>query len=270
MIRKKYFISLFLVSFVFLNQTTMSQSLKEQKMNKGQNVQNKKQKANQNFDDVFEEEDNQNHTLRFFDALTGEPIKGADVNIQKIGTFKTDGEGKVRFPIQPDGIINVEFSKEGYISTDLSPEIIVGTIFNNRFSISPQMTINQFRVVVDWGAQPEDLDAHFVKKNNYHISFRNTRELSDGTGQLDRDAMHGYGPETITVESLDNDAEYSYYIHDYTNRNNTSSKNLAQSGARVLVYGNNQLLYTFIISSNISGDTWNVFKVINGVVTPFQ
>lgn len=217
-------------------------------------------------EDVFEEMENSNFTLRFFDAITGKPVQDAYVLVEKVGEFKTDSAGRVRFATQPDGKLRTIFKKDKYITSMFFVDVVAETIFMNRFSVSPIMDISQFRVVLDWDEQPADLDAHFVKKGSYHLSYRNTRVLADGTGQLDRDDLDGYGAETITVNRLDSDAEYTFFIDNYTLQTNPSATPLSRSKAMVRVYGNNRLLKTFEVSPAHSGRIWNVFKVVNGQV----
>lgn len=223
----------------------------------------------QKMDDVLLEFEEDVFTLRFFDAVTGDPVNNANITIENIGEFKTDNEGKITFPRQPDGILSVHFKKEDYIPALFEVEVIAETMFFNRFSVSPVLNIEQFRVVLDWDKAPNDLDAHFIKNRSYHISYRNTRVLSDGTGQLDRDEMQGYGPETITVESIDSDGEYLYAVHNYSQKMNSRATPLSQSKATVRVYGNNELLKTYTVPSTHRGETWNVFKIVDGQVVDY-
>ncbi len=225
-------------------------------------------KMDQIMEDVFQEQDQNIFTIRLFDALTGDPVPDAFVIIENIGSYSSDSAGRVMFPRQPDGLLKAIFKKTGYISTLINIDVAAETILRNRYLVSPIMDIDQFRVVLSWDQQPEDLDAHFVKANSYHISFRNTRVLNDGTGQLDRDDMDGFGPETITVSQLSSDKEYTFSVNNYSAKINPSSNSLASSKATVWVYTNNKLLNTFYIPTTISGDTWTVFKVIQGVVVP--
>lgn len=221
------------------------------------------------FEDVITEMEQDIFTIRFFDAITGKPVEGANVLIENIGAFETDSAGRVMFPRHPDGMLRVIFKKPKYIQTMFDVEIVAETIFINRFSVSPELNIDQFRVVLDWDEKPKDLDAHFVKDGNYHISYRNTRVLSDGTGMLDRDDMDGYGPETITVARIDFNGNYSFFVHNYSQEINAGAPNISVSKATVRVYGNNKLLKTYTIPQNFDGKTWNVFRVVNGQVTDY-
>jgi hypothetical protein len=208
-------------------------------------------------------------TLRFYHALTGDPVEGGTVSIEEVGEYVSDSAGRVRFPAQPDGMFRVIFEKDNYIRSMFKVEVIAETIFKNRLIVSPMMDIDQFRVVLDWDEKPGDLDSHFLKKNGYHISFRNTRVLSDGSGQLDRDDMDGHGPETITVASLDSKAEYTYYVNNYTAKISPAEVPLSRSKATVRVYGNNRLIKTFQVPQNHTGVDWQVFKVVNGQVVDY-
>jgi uncharacterized protein YfaP (DUF2135 family) len=140
----------------------------------------------------------------------------------------------------------------------------------NWYSISPGFSGKDFRIVLEWGERPADLDIHFVKtggSGGYHISFLNMHTAEDGNAVLDRDDMSGYGPETITIGRILPDAVYTCYIHDYSNRNNTASNQMAK-GAVLRVYSQNKLMYTFRIPADGIGTKWNVFKIERGIVVP--
>ena len=219
--------------------------------------------------DVLEDEmenlEHGNLTLRFFDAVSGDPLPNGDVKIQGMGSFTTDSSGIVRFPKpEQDGKIHVVFTKEGYIDTDFPVEILAGTIFFNRFSISPELDLNHIRIVLDWAKRPKDLDAHLLKRDGYHISYRNKRVSDDQSAMLDRDDMDGYGPETITITSVDDASEYYYFVHDFSNRNQSSSSELGDSKGTVKVYGEGQLLEVFQVPRMRKGNRWNVFGIKDG------
>lgn len=226
-------------------------------------------KMDQIMEDVFQEQDNNIFTIRIFDALTGDPVSDADVIIESVGAFKSDSAGRIMFPRQEDGLLKAIFKKKGYISALISIDVAAETILRNRYFVSPAMTIDQFRVVLSWDKQPEDLDAHFIKTKSYHISYRNTRVLNDGTGQLDRDDMDGFGPETITVSQLSPDSEYTFFVYNYSSKVDQTAPPLSSSKATVWVYGNNKLLNTFYIPTNLKGDTWQVFKIEQGQVVGY-
>lgn len=216
--------------------------------------------------DTFSEIGNGNLTLHFFDALSGKPIKDANIEIEGIGNVKTDFNGRAYFKLDDmDRKLIVKFIHPDYITSEFDISIMVGTVFLNRFSISPKMAVGKLRVVLDWGNSPEDLDAHLVKYDSYHISYRNMSESDDKEAKLDRDDTDFYGPETITVNAIDKDANYRFYIFDYSNRSNDSSIQLSNSKATIKIYGgDNELLGVKNVPSDLIGNQWNVFEIING------
>ncbi len=219
--------------------------------------------------DMFEELESGNLTLRFTNAVNGKPIYGGTVAVETIGEYTTDEEGKIVFPSPAeDGVLRVNFRSEGYIPTEFPIEIMAGTLFFNRISVSPMMDMKFVRIVVDWDKEPRDLDAHFVKAGSggYHISYRNMRVLADGSGMLDIDAMKGYGPETITVNEVSTRSSYEYFIHDFTNQRNKHSAGLSDSKATVKVYGDGKLLKIIQVPRKKEGTVWKVFKIEQGQV----
>ncbi len=216
--------------------------------------------------DVFNELENEELTLRFFNALDGKPIPGAHIVIQSIGEYSSDAEGRVIFPIPEDGQYNIEFVKTGFISSVFKIEVLAGTIFFNRFSVSPVMPLGSIRIALDWGQKPHDLDAHLIKEGDYHISYRNKKVSEDGTARLDRDDMDGFGPETITVNDVDSEAVYYYFIHDYSDKSNQNRRELSKSKACVKIFGNGCLMEVLQIPQGKTGIYWNVFKIVNGEV----
>jgi len=207
-------------------------------------------------------------TLRFINAETGDPVIDATINIQDFKIFTTDMEGKVRFEIQPDGIYNFSFEKDGFISENNKFEIIAQTIFRNRFAVSPVIEMGAIRIVLDWDKKPADLDAHFVKEGDYHISYHEMKASEDGSAKLDRDDMDGYGPETITVKDIDEKAEYTFYVKDFSNKDAKGSKALSKSKAMVKIYGEGKLLNIWQLSEKQKGNAWMVFAIQTGKIVP--
>ncbi len=208
--------------------------------------------------------------IKLVDATTGEPVPNAKIMIESVGDFTTDNVGQVTFPQQPNGILKVIFQKNGFISAIYRIEIAYETIQRNRLMVSPLLEDNHYRFVLSWDKLPEDLDAHFTEKKSFHISYRYSRVLNDGTGQLERDDMDGYGPESINVSLIDLESEYLFYVTKYLSKKNPSTYPLYNSKATVWVYGNNRLLNVFQIPTSNKGDTWNVFKIVNGEIVEYN
>ncbi|MCF8308604.1 MAG: hypothetical protein K9I68_06305 [Bacteroidales bacterium] len=206
-------------------------------------------------------------TLRYVNAENEKPVNNAKVHIDKLGDFTTDRKGRVIFDDpEKDGKYTFQFKKEGFIPLETEFEIAAGTIFYNRFAVSPVIDRKNLRIVMEWGENPPDLDAHLVKKSDYHISYRDMSVSEDGECKLDRDDRQSYGPETITIKDVDENGDYLYYVKDYTNRNKEHSVALSNSKVHVRVFDNSGMLKEWNITSNKRGKTWKVFAIEDGII----
>ena len=217
--------------------------------------------------DAFRELNTGELTLRFVNALNGEVVTGATVTINGV-VSSTDFEGKVTFkPEVTNGSVPVVFSKKGFITSEFTVEIMAGTIFQNQVSVSPDLRPESIRIVLDWADRPRDLDAHLMKEGGYHISYRDKKTSADGSAQLDRDDTNGNGPETITINRVDQNDTYTFFVHNYSNRGDRRSTDLSnRSRATVRVYGDNRMMAEFQIPENKQGVRWTVFQIQNGQV----
>lgn len=217
-------------------------------------------------DDEMESLETGKLVLRFINAENGKPVEAASIEIEGIGKYSTDMQGKVLIDSVPDKTYAFHFNKDGFIPATYNFEVVAGTIFYNRFSVSPAIDFGALRVVLDWGRNPADLDLHVIKEGDYHISYQNMHVTKDGTARLDRDDLKGFGPETITVKNIDNAATYTCYIKNFTDKNSPNSSALSKSKARVQVYSNNQLMKSYTISVDQKGTSWMVFTIVNGKI----
>ena len=135
------------------------------------------------------------------------------------------------------------------------------TISNQNATVSNKIGLSAdgIRIVLTWGSTPNDLDSH-MKFGSYHVYYSNK---STSGVQLDVDDTSAYGPETITISSIEN-YTYNYYIYNYSN-----SGTMANAQATITVYfGNsNEPAYTFHPPVD-SGYYWNVFS-FNGATGEF-
>ena len=192
-----------------------------------------------------------------YDAVTGKPISGVTVSYGYYSTT-TDSEGYYKFIVKP-GTEKMVFSKSGYIDVKYdSVESKLNTTTQRDAVMSKKLSTGQYRAVLSWGSTPADLDAH-LQGPDYHVYYSNK---SGTNAMLDIDDTTSYGPETITFK-VDSTGTYSYFVHDYTNRDKSSSRALAGSGATVRVYcGSEQLAEVHVPSG--TGLYWNVFTITNG------
>jgi len=213
-------------------------------------------------DDMYGEL-NKQVTLYFLDAETGDGVRGADVTL--LGARgRTDRAGRVCFDYPKGDLMDTKlkarFERRGYASVDAELSFMAGALFFNRFTVTKTLPPGRLRVVLDWDAQPTDLDAHLIREGTYHISYRKMISYLD-KARLDRDDRDGFGPETITINRLDPQANYQFFVHDYTR-----SGRFAKSKAHVRVYTERGLLKTFTVPLQQRGDKWLVFRLERGQI----
>jgi hypothetical protein len=204
--------------------------------------------------------------LYFRDAETGNPIPQGDVTLEG-EEATTDETGKatisnVQLKDTEDTKLYCLFTKEGYVKSKIPMLFRLGSLVNHHFSISPVIPVGHMRVILDWGDKPPDLDAHLVKKGDYHVSYHDKKNVKD-KAKLDRDDMDGQGPETITIKKVDPNAEYIYFVHEFGSTE-PGSTGISSSYARVTVYTDKQLYKTFEAPTTGTGRYWTVFKLVKG------
>ena len=175
-----------------------------------------------------------------------------------IKTVTTDSNGKYEITL-PYGHYTITASKDGFITGSFN--IITGREhFERNFSLSPISEIDgeNYKIVLEWGMYPYDLDSHIVASDT-HVYYSN---MSAPFVWLDIDDIDSYGPETITIENLAALGEFTFYVHDYSNRYDSyEALSLANSGATIRVYKGNQLLRTYNVPTNRDGTVWSVFSM---------
>ncbi|CAI8693159.1 TPR_REGION domain-containing protein [Burkholderia sp. IT-111MI5] len=192
-------------------------------------------------------------------TVKDQKIAGASVILQKNGeqsiTATTDAQGQVSIDAGAltDGASLIIIKKGGY-----SNLVAKCPCTGLTYALSPVMhNLDGLRVVLTWGATPQDLDSHMAYPGN-HIYFRSKRGAN---ANLDVDDTDGYGPETVTLERKRDGETYVYAVHDYTDRDNPSTMALSQSQAKVFVYVGESLVRTYYVPRNQSGNLWTVFRI---------
>lgn len=219
-------------------------------------------------------------------ALTGENIPDVEVRYRpgwnnQSGNYvcsffgitvkeKTDYRGEFTSEL-PVGIYTAELIKEGFVTGYVNVISTTGDSGEIQIMVlTPELSSDEYRIVLTWGKEPKDLDAHLVykKQNNilFHIFYRIKMYslLGENIVELDLDDTTSYGPETITIKKsseLLSEGNFTYIVYDYTNRNDRSSNNLSLSNAFVRVYKGNTLIESYSVPQNITGNTWRVFEL---------
>ncbi len=175
--------------------------------------------------------------ISFKDAVRCQPVR--NVRIQLSGRyFETDGRGMVEmegedFVAEDDRDLPLMAQKEGFIPLKTALEIRAGGVVNNLFLMSKELPLHHLRFVLQWGKRPPDLDLH-LQSEDFHVSFRKMRNVAN-QAKLDRDSLHGHGPETITLKRIAPNRKYHLFVHRY------SSTGAIDGLGSVAVYRDNRL-----------------------------
>ena len=222
-------------------------------------------------------------TLR--DAATGGVVAGATVDV-RAGPDATISDPPVRSTVSgSDGSFALDALSPGaytlfaqhaaYLAARV-PNIAVapGEDVSLSVPLSPPLAPGQTRIVLSWGALPNDLDTYLEVPDTsggapFVVYYSNRGDAQAYPfSQLDVDVTSGFGPETITIyQQLA--GTYVYHVHDFTTYQDAASTVLAGSAARVEVYQNNQLVQTFSVP-NQPGTLWTVFQLSGTTITPIN
>lgn len=238
------------------------------------------------------EEDEQEYDckLTFYDALNKAVdgngmalLDNLDVAIRRGVNNKTGNtvyEGHISGDTKKisltSGMYTVQMMRDGYM--DSYGSLFVSAKTGNTLAIyaTPKLNDDEYRIVLTWDEEPNDLDSHLfvpvhdMLTEDYHICYYHMSD-SDHNTSLDVDDTDGYGPETTTINHIQN-GQYKFYVCDYTNccQNNVESDQMSNSSATVRIYGSKGLIQTFYVPGNQSGVIWEVFEIRNGIVIPTQ
>jgi len=207
------------------------------------------------------------YKVQIVDAVTGKLLPGVNVIIknkrtgESVGMGQTDQNGM--FLKKCDyGAYDVLFSKKGYLSSkhEFTMDLTELPVAMN-FALTP--VVQEFRIVLTWGAFPRDLDAHLAGPEpgggRFHIWWRH-KVLIAGKNFLDVDDQNAYGPETITIYKPAKGV-YHYAVHNFSGRNRSDSQELSFSHAHVDVYADGRLQASFNVPQGKRGDVWHVFDI---------
>ncbi|MDZ7706228.1 MAG: carboxypeptidase regulatory-like domain-containing protein [Trueperaceae bacterium] len=206
----------------------------------------------------------------------GDPVPGARVksrgqDYNGLGETTSQSDGTFRVPARPNSEVVVEATAGAGTATTNTintpgegEETDIGDIVIE----APVLQIS-----LSWGETPSDLDSHFTGPleagGRFHVYYVNQGSLSQSPyAQLDTDDTTSFGPEVITVTRVFNGV-YRYSVHDFSNRNASQSRALAESGATVEVRVDGVVVDTYNVPDQ-EGTLWTVFDFENGNVTPID
>ena len=211
-------------------------------------------------------------------SVTGETIQEVTLTVRKgwnnttgeiLQTIRTDTYGNYNAEL-PLGNYTILIEKNSYVVNYINIVVTITGNLNFNASIIPENTTEipsgDLRVVLSWGESPSDLDSHLIgpKANGsskFHVfySSKTYSENNERVAMLDVDDTTSYGPETVTIYSINEVGTYRYYVHNFTNKSSTNSTALSESGAKVQVYVGEALVATYNVPPSKTGTLWHVF-----------
>lgn len=212
-------------------------------------------------------------------SLTGSGVNNVTLTVRKGWNMTTgniiyqgssDDNGNYTMNL-PLGNYTICIQSEGYVDNHINIAVTKNGNMNCNAVISPDGTgtdaTGELRIVLTWTGEPSDLDSHLWGPvaegyDYYHIFFQSMEHYENGekAAYLDLDDTDYYGPETTTVYNMSTRGTYSFYVHDYTNRHESDSSVLANSGAKVQVYIGDTLVAQFFVPTTGNGTVWHVFN----------
>lgn len=217
-------------------------------------------------------------TGKVINALNATPIDNATLQFRKgwderdadliDETVVTNENGEYTIELKR-GYYTAQITKDGY-NTGYINIVVYDNLVVQTAVLSPKLQENEMRIVLTWGDSPRDLDSHMYISDgysNYHVSYSNKVAYKDNEiiCQLDHDDTSSYGPETITLYTDKLNANYKYSVYQFS-----SSGDISLSGARVVVYYEDNQPITYHIPVQQEGRTWEVFAIENGEIIPIN
>jgi hypothetical protein len=201
-------------------------------------------------------------------ALTADPLSGAVVRVDGTGESATTGSnGRFTITNVASGARIIRTSASGFVTETRTVTIVAGTTVEQAIALTPGRAGGEITIVLTWGGQPRDLDAHLSGPNRsggrFHLYYANPSAPSPSPyATLDVDDILSFGPETITISR---DAttgtfvagEYRYWVHNFS-----TSPEFDVSDARVTVNSGGAQLDSFTVPSGpASLDIWRVVNL---------
>jgi hypothetical protein len=180
--------------------------------------------------------------------------------------LKTDIEGNFSLDGFPTGIFRIIIDTPAYFLRIIDNIVLVeGSNTIGDICLITPPDDGSYRIVLTWGFDPADLDAHITGPDGsggrFQVCYWN-KMSEDSSVNLDLDDSWRYGPETVTLSSL-NEGTYRYSVHNYSDQSANGGLEIFESPAKVDIYNADELINEFIAPSfdSLSGNTWRVFEM---------
>lgn len=162
-------------------------------------------------------------------AQNAQPIAGAVVTVGG-RTATTNASGVYSIPNAPAGSVTVTTTATGFTTRTDTVTVTAGGSTSFSMSLIPASFLTTgVAVVLNWGAEPRDLDSHLVGPTQtagtrFHCYYASSNPVP--YVRLDVDDTSGFGPETITIGQVSGafvPGTYNYYVHQYAGTGDFSS-----------------------------------------------
>lgn len=138
-------------------------------------------------------------------------------------TIESQNNGHFEVPNLPAGSHVYTLSADNFITTTGSV-VVTEDASDFHLHMSPNLAANEWRIQVDWEANPRDLDSHIVfgNSNCWEFYYANSHTTCDGvTVYLNRDVTNSDGPEVTTLSNVDrctggNTCRWVYRVKNYS------------------------------------------------------
>ena len=168
---------------------------------------------------------------------------------------------------QPAGEYKIVVSKDGYNDAEKICNIQANATSQCEISMIPiaHLASGDVSAVLTWAENPDDLDSHLVKYDAdgnklYHIYFGHQTDVD---ANLDVDDVSSYGPETITINNVDENSRYVYAIYHFSGTGSITTTSAAQ-----VTLQTNGVNTTYYAPTSGEGQWWKVFEINNGRIIP--
>lgn len=191
------------------------------------------------------------------------PVPNALVTVEGTGyrqIANTGPDGNATLTVVPGDTIRVS-AQRGSIRSAVTTETAPGPggrLVNTVALVDPLVT-----VMMSWGRNPSDLDAHLTGPGSRHIWYGGRGNLLvEPFAQLDTDDVTSFGPEIITVTQLFA-GTYRFSVHNYSTQATFAMEN-SQAVVNLVIPRSGVIRRYDIPTTNplgVNGNQWVVFEL---------